>query len=325
MQLLKIIILSITIFSTFLSAKVVEGTFKLNTFRDGSKNSFDATITVKYKIESLMGEPVVKATAKYEIGQLIDIDGKSYTKDKFTKEQLSKLKIYDLVISVPFDTTYTKSGYKLYIDISMGAMGKVGEWSFNPPESPDWDKWIYTGYHQYLSKEEAIKAYKGLQRLGYGNDSIHSLAMAKTIKYNVSDLKSNTKKQTLKNIWIDKDTNLMWQDEKYTKKEMDNYVKYYKKHKNIGKTGSWNYAKKYCQTLTLNGFTDWRLATIAELDGIKDKRNNFKNTKKKKFRCIWSSNKGYIFSFNEYDKGNKGKWKNKLNTINFVRCVRDMK
>ena len=92
MQLLKIIILSITIFSTFLSAKVVEGTFKLNTFRDGSKNSFDTTITVKYKIESLMGEPVVKATAKYEIGQLIDIDGKSYIKDKFTKEQLSKLK-----------------------------------------------------------------------------------------------------------------------------------------------------------------------------------------------------------------------------------------
>ena len=67
--------------------------------------------------------------------------------------------------------------------------------------------------------------------------------MAKTIKYNVSDLKSNTKKQTLKNVWIDKDTNLMWQDEKYTKKEMDNYVKYYKKHKNIGKTGSWYHAK----------------------------------------------------------------------------------
>jgi hypothetical protein len=113
-------------------------------------------------------------------------------------------------------------------------------------------------------------------------------------------------------------------DEKYIKKEMDNYVKYYKEHKNIGKTGSWNYAKKYCQTLTLNGFTDWRLATIAELDKIKDKRNNFKNTKKKKFRCIWSSNKGYIFSFNEYDKGNKGKWKNKLSTINFVRCVREL-
>ncbi|NPA60174.1 MAG: DUF1566 domain-containing protein [Epsilonproteobacteria bacterium] len=329
MKLFKYLIISLVLLSTLSYAKVVSGVLELNNFRDGSGNSFDVEITVKYKIETLMGEPVVKATAKYEIGQFIDIDGKSYTKDKLTKEQFSKLKIYDLVVKVPFDTTYTGQGTNhLYIDISMGAMGKAGEWSFNPPESPDWDKWIYYDYgkEQYLDKKEAIKAYKGLKRLGYGDNAYTSLASAKKIKYSVSDVKL---KQSLKDVWIDKDTNLMWQDEAYTKQEIDNYMVYYEQGKNVRKTGSWYHAKKYCQNLTLNGFDDWKLPTIIELDGIKDKREHFKH--KKCFRNIWSSmdysdKKAKKFAFHYYDDGEKHIiWNEYKNNTNFIKCVRDIK
>ena len=325
MKLLKYLIISLVLFSTLSYAKVVEGTFKLNQFRDKSGNSFDVEITVKYKIESLMGEPVVKATAKYEIGQFIDINGKSYTKDKLTKEQLSKLKIYDLYISVPFDTTYTGQGTNtLYIDMSMGAMGKVGKWSFNPPESPDWNKWIYVNKYQYLTKKEAKKAYLGLKRLGYGKNAYDSLAIVKKIKYNVSDVKM---KQPLKNVWIDKDTNLMWQDEAYTKKEIDNYMIYYKQGKNVGKTGSWYYAKKYCQNLTLNGFKDWRLPTINELDKIKDKRKNFVNIIS---RGHWSSNnknfkEALAFTYKYYDEGKNPKLIKQKNSVYYFKCVREIK
>jgi len=196
MKTIKILITTLLLLTNTIYAKTIEGTFKLNQFRDNSGNSFDVKITVKYKIESLMGDPVVKATAKYEIGQFIDIDGKTYTKDDLTKEQRSKLKIYDLYITVPFDTTYRGEGTNtLYIDMSMGAMGSVGEWSFNPPETPDWDKWIYVNQYQYLTKEEAKEAYRGLKRLGYGKNAYDSLAMVKKIKYSVSDVKM---KQPLK-------------------------------------------------------------------------------------------------------------------------------
>jgi len=316
-KLLILLLLSTTLFY----AKTIEGTFKLNQFRDNSGNSFDVKITVKYKIESLMGDPVVKATAKYEIGQFIDIDGKTYTKDDLTKEQRSKLKIYDLYITVPFDTTYNGQGTNtLYIDMSMGAMGSVGEWSFNPPETPDWDKWIYVNQYQYLTKEEAKKAYRGLKRLGYGSNAYDSLAMVKKIKYSLSDVKME---QPLKDIWVDKETGLMWQDEELTKKEYNAYLK----DKEYKKAGNWFHAKEYCQNLTLNDFNDWRVPTINELDEIKDKREHFKY--KKTFRNIWSQtskiNGGLCFSFNEYDSGNKDIWAVNKNNIYFIKCVRDTK
>ncbi len=50
MKLLKYLIISLVLFSTLSYAKAVEGTFKLNQFRDSSRNSFDVEITVKYKI-----------------------------------------------------------------------------------------------------------------------------------------------------------------------------------------------------------------------------------------------------------------------------------
>ncbi len=56
------------------------------------------------------------------------------------------------------------------------------------------------------------------------------------------------------NIVIDISKNLMWQD------NID--VIQYK--------SSWSLAKEYCESLTLNGFTDWKLPSIKELQTIVD-------------------------------------------------------
>lgn len=59
------------------------------------------------------------------------------------------------------------------------------------------------------------------------------------------------------NIVVDINKNLMWQD--------DEDVKIFK--------SNWSQAKEYCRSLTLNGYTDWKLPTIKELQTIVDISN----------------------------------------------------
>ncbi|MEA3419749.1 MAG: DUF1566 domain-containing protein [Campylobacterota bacterium] len=54
---------------------------------------------------------------------------------------------------------------------------------------------------------------------------------------------------------------LIWQDQSYTKKELDAYKEDYNK----GKVGNWGYADQYCRALVLNGYSNWRLPTKEEL------------------------------------------------------------
>jgi len=56
-----------------------------------------------------------------------------------------------------------------------------------------------------------------------------------------------------RSVWIDPSTGLMWAA------------------KDNGKDVSWRKAMKYCHDLRLDGYFDWRLATVAELQGIYDK------------------------------------------------------
>jgi hypothetical protein len=53
--------------------------------------------------------------------------------------------------------------------------------------------------------------------------------------------------------WIDPSTKLMWAG------------------KDNGKDVHWHKASRYCHDLRLEGFSDWRLATIDELQGIYDR------------------------------------------------------
>ena len=56
--------------------------------------------------------------------------------------------------------------------------------------------------------------------------------------------------------WVDPSTGLMWAG------------------KDNGIDVSWKNAVKYCRGLRLAGYTDWRLASLGELEGIYDKNAN---------------------------------------------------
>jgi hypothetical protein len=60
----------------------------------------------------------------------------------------------------------------------------------------------------------------------------------------------------IRGYWIDPSTGLMWGA------------------KDNGKDVSWNKAMKYCRDLRTAGYSDWRLATLGELEGIYDKNAN---------------------------------------------------
>jgi Protein of unknown function (DUF1566) len=60
----------------------------------------------------------------------------------------------------------------------------------------------------------------------------------------------------VRGYWVDPSTGLMWTG------------------RDSGKDVSWNKAMKYCRNLRLAGYSDWRLASMAELQGIYDKTAN---------------------------------------------------
>src|SRR4029077_9959319 len=63
---------------------------------------------------------------------------------------------------------------------------------------------------------------------------------------------SRAQDSQIRDYWIDPSTGLMWSG------------------KDNGKDVSWNKAMKYCRDLRLAGYSDWRLATIEELQDIYD-------------------------------------------------------
>lgn len=56
----------------------------------------------------------------------------------------------------------------------------------------------------------------------------------------------------VRGYWVDPSTGLMWVG------------------KDNGRDVNWRNAKKYCRDLRLGGYSDWRLGTIKELEGIYD-------------------------------------------------------
>ena len=130
-------------------------------------------------------------------------------------------------------------------------------------------------------------------------------------KFNITSLQQID----LKEIVVDWDTGLFWQDD-----ESVGIVEM-----------NWADAEKYAKSLRLAGYNDWRLPTIGELRSIVDKKKS--PTIKDCFKIAvsdyyWSSSNAvhdsryawYVF-FNygtTYDTGNKS---NK----HYVRCVRDSK
>lgn len=70
------------------------------------------------------------------------------------------------------------------------------------------------------------------------------------------DGKGQAQETQIRGYWSDPSTGLTWAG------------------KDNGKDVSWNKAMRYCHDLRLAGYSDWRLATIGELEGIYDKNAN---------------------------------------------------
>jgi hypothetical protein len=64
---------------------------------------------------------------------------------------------------------------------------------------------------------------------------------------------SGVQETQIRGYWIDPSTGLMWAG------------------KDNGKDVNWKNAVKYCRDLRLAGYSDWRLASIGELQGVYDK------------------------------------------------------
>jgi hypothetical protein len=83
----------------------------------------------------------------------------------------------------------------------------------------------------------------------------HAIAVIAGAQSSASD-GGLTQETEVRGYWVDPFTGLMWAG------------------KDNGKDVSWNKAIKYCRDLRLAGYSDSRLATVGELEGIYDKNDN---------------------------------------------------
>jgi len=113
-----------------------------------------------------------------------------------------------------------------------------------------------------------------------------------------------------KNIIVDKKTSIVWQDTILIPK-LD-----------------WQDAKKYCNNLIIDGYSDWELPTIDQLMTITDKKK-YKPSLKTSFKNFKSD---YYWTSSEYVDADEKVWivsfldggdfyNNKKN-LYYVRCVR---
>jgi hypothetical protein len=92
-------------------------------------------------------------------------------------------------------------------------------------------------------------------RVGLALLSFSTFAIAARAQPTPKD-QDQTQETQARGYWIDSETGLMWAA------------------KDNGKDVSWKKATKYCRDLRLAGYSDWRLATLSELEGIYDKNTN---------------------------------------------------
>lgn len=114
------------------------------------------------------------------------------------------------------------------------------------------------------------------------------------------------------NIIIDSRTNLMWQDDSDAKN--NNRI--------------WRQALKYCENLTLGGYTNWRLPNVIELASIVDNNKHNPSTHRIFENVIsdnyWSSTSAssyasYAWAI-EFYLG-RHSWESKP-SLQYIRCVR---
>lgn len=129
-------------------------------------------------------------------------------------------------------------------------------------------------------------------------------------------------------IAIDSETGLDWQDEPYTQEDI--LAGKWSLPLNKNKVGNWEYAKAYCENLTLGKYSDWRLPNIYELStlnsvmGIDEHHiSGIKNHLSGEiFLSSTLSSDGYISVVN-FNTGKIGVMAvNGKKNSSFIRCVR---
>ncbi len=123
-----------------------------------------------------------------------------------------------------------------------------------------------------------------------------------------------------KNVVLDTEAELMWQDEMHTSSEREAYFS----NRERGKVLSWQGAMNYCQNLNLAGYDDWYLP---EEDKLKKAYKNKKNFKKKSCLFYWSATTQTNNQDTALVTNFKNIWTNneRMKTLSsYVRCVRDL-
>jgi len=113
------------------------------------------------------------------------------------------------------------------------------------------------------------------------------------------------------------DNDLMWQDESYTDKES---MAKGDKH-SYGKVGKWKYAKKYCENLSFNGYTNWRLPTKKELLEAHKKTNLFENVLDYDY---WTSTPASSTKAWAIYPIAEAEYKHYMSDTHYFRCVRSI-
>jgi hypothetical protein len=117
-------------------------------------------------------------------------------------------------------------------------------------------------------------------------------------------------------VYVDKVSNLMWQDAKYTDAEDGAY----KRDHSIGKVGGFNHAKNYCARLNYSGFSDWRLPTSNELMAVHRQEGQvFANHRGAPF---WSSTATTQNRYEVVFPADSYPYMRKTNNSNYIRCIR---
>ena len=116
--------------------------------------------------------------------------------------------------------------------------------------------------------------------------------------------------------YLQKDVNLMWQDQKYVDAEDGAYAN----NRSAGKVGKWNHAAKYCRRLNYAGYADWRLPTSDELSEVhRIEGQVFSYFRDKDF---WSSTPTTEGKYYVVYPADAYIYKRVKKESNFIRCVR---
>jgi hypothetical protein len=131
---------------------------------------------------------------------------------------------------------------------------------------------------------------------------------------NVAEIPAQVCKEN--QIYIERDVQLMWQDQSYSEEEYGAYKRQY----SVGKAGTHGHAVNYCQRLNYAGFADWRLPTSDELTHVHSHKGQvFTYFRDNDF---WSSTPTVGKKYNVVFPADGLRYGRSKGQSNFIRCVR---